>query len=185
MDQMAKFVEAFRSLKKKGDCFFYATVTEITGNTCSAKLGDLELTDIKLKAPTRDDEDKLILTPKVGSSVILGCNDEDLRDVMIIKVDDPEKIFYKHKDITIDIDGTTGKIVINNGDNGGLTITPELKDQLAKMTKRLDTALDLLKQVPTGALHPNQAAWEAIYNPLVNPLEKEDFGDIENKDIKH
>ncbi|MCX6281473.1 MAG: hypothetical protein NTU51_05895 [Bacteroidetes bacterium] len=184
MDQIAKFVEAFRRLKKKGDCFFYATVTEITGNTCSAKLGDLELTDIKLKATTRDDEDKLILTPKVGSSVILGCNDEDLRDVMIIKVDDPEKIFYKHKDITIDIDGSSGNIVINKGDNGGLI-------NIEKLVDRLNSIEDYVKQFRTKYdSHTHPETGTATSPPLSTGLmnidpTKSERDPLEDKKVKH
>ena len=84
--------------------------------------------------------------------------------------------------LSLNSDGT---MTINGDSCGGLPITPKLKEQLEKMTKRIDSAFDLLKQVPSGALHPNTGAWTGIYEPIVASLEKEDFSEIENEKIKH
>ncbi len=186
MDRVAKMAELFRQLRQpKGDIFFYATVTAITDQTCSVKITDLELTDVRLKATVSKETDMLLLTPKVGSMVVVGANHGDWRDLVVVKVDDPQRISYKHKDVSIDIDGESGKIVINEGKNGGLTITPELKDQLENMTKRIDAAFSLLKKADTASLYPNTTAWANIYLLESETLVKEDFSDIENENIKH
>lgn len=185
MDPERKVIELLKNLSKKGDCFFYATVTEVQELTCSVIISDLELTDVRLKATTLEDEDKLVITPFKGSKVIVGSNNGDLRDLMILKVDDPEKIFYKHKDITIDIDGSSGKIVINEGGNGGLVIVGKTTQRLNKIEKDINDLKQVFKTwTPTpndggAALKSASATWFGA-----NLVETKDE-DIENTDIKH
>lgn len=49
-----------------------ATVVSIENDTCTVKLlSELVLSDIRLKATITDDEDSLLIVPKVDSEVIL------------------------------------------------------------------------------------------------------------------
>ncbi len=183
MDPERKVIELLKNLSKKGDCFFYATVTAVQELTCSVIIADLELTDVRLKATTLEDEDKLVITPFKGSKVIVGSNNGDLRDLMILKVDDPEKIFYKHKDITIDIDGSSGNIVINKGDNGGLI-------NIENLVERLNAIEDYVKEfrikydahnhptAPTGPVSPPSML-------IITDPEKSQRDPLEDKKVKH
>lgn len=75
--------------------------------------------------------------------------------------------------------------IFNDGDNGGLTITPELKDQLDKLTKRVDDIIDAIKNgVPV--VHDGGAALLASQTVLLDLIvDKEDFSNIENPIVKH
>lgn len=186
MDKQAKVVQLLKNLAKpRGDIFFYATVTKITGDTCSVKITDLELTDVRLKATDNGADDKLLLTPKVNSLVIVGSNHGDLTDLMVIRVDDPEKILYKHQDITIDIDGSTGKIIINEGDNFGLVKVKENTEKLNNLEKdinTLKTAFASWVPVPQdggAALKAGTTKWAA--QQLIETRQS----DIEDKDVTH
>jgi len=130
MDKEARVVELLRKLTEQKDVFFYGVVKKITGDTCTVMIGDLELSDVRLKATNNGADAKLLITPTIDSIVIIGANGGDLRSTFIIKVDDPEKIFYTHGDITIDIDGSSGNIKINGGNLGGLIKIEELVNRL-------------------------------------------------------
>lgn len=186
MDKQAKIVQALKNIgKPKGDILLYAEVTAITGDTCTIKINEFELSEVRLKATDNRIENKLLVTPKIGSMVIVGSNHGYLGDLVVLKVDDPEKILYKHEGLTVEIDGKTGNIVINEGKNGGLIIAPTLQDELKKMSQRLDSALSMLKDVTKCTLYPAPAIWDPFYIAQTQTLEKEDFSKIEDEKVKH
>ena len=184
MDKTAEAVELLRKLTAPKDVFFYGSVTEITGDTCSVIIQDLELTDVRMKATDDGSEDKLLLTPTVGSKLIVGANGGDFRSLFIIKVDDPEKILYKHKDITIDIDGSSGNIKINGGDLGGLI-------KIEELVSRFNTLEDYVKEFKTKYdLHTHKVI--SIGSPTDPPLplvmtdpEKTQRDPLEDTKVKH
>lgn len=132
MDKEAKLVQLLRDFRKQPPHFHFAEVTEITGETCSIKIGDLALTDVRLMASAqKSTRDGLLVIPKVGSLVLVADDHEvGLRSLFVVKVDDPEKIIYTHKDTSIEIDADAGTIVINGGDLGGLIKIEELVNRL-------------------------------------------------------
>jgi len=186
MDKWAKVAEMLKKIgDPKGDIFFYAEVTKITGDTCSAKVGDLELTDVRLRATDDNNKDKLMLTPKINSKVIVGANHGDLRDLVVIKVDDPAKIYYKHNKVTIDIDGDSGKIKINGGDLGGLIKIEELvkrfnklEDYVKNFKTKYDAHVHLVAQSIGAAASPTQSL-------IVEDPESTQRDPLEDKNVTH
>jgi len=185
MDPTAEAVMLMRKLVAPKDVFFYAEVSEITGDTCSVKIGDLELTDVRMKATDDGSEDKLVVTPTKGSKVVVGSNGGDFRDLFVIKVDDPQMILYKHKDITIEIDGESGNITINGGDNKGLVKVEDLVNRLNTIEddindlKTIFSTWVVAPQDGGGALKSAAAQWYA------SQLQQTQLSDIENEKVKH
>jgi hypothetical protein len=187
---MATEADVIRQLKElvkaKGDIFFNAEITAITGDTCSIRIsGGLELTDVMLKVTNDKKEDKFIMIPTVGSIVLVSCNNGDLRDISVIGVDDPERIFYKHKDVSIDIDAKTGKIIINGGDLGGLIKIEELVNRLNAIedyVKNFQTKYDA--HVHTGVT-PGSGSTAVTVSILGTPPEKSQRDPLEDKNVTH
>lgn len=146
MDKTAKVIQLLKEWRKPdGDTFHYATVTDVYGDLCSVKIGDLELTDVRLKATHKDSDDYMLVTPAKNTMVVVCANNGDLRDLFVCKVDDPEKIYYKHGDLTVEINGKDGKVIINGGNLGGLIKIEELVNRfnaIEDYTKNLKTLYD-------------------------------------------
>ncbi|MCQ2202392.1 MAG: hypothetical protein MJZ27_09930 [Bacteroidales bacterium] len=77
------------------------------------------------------------------------------------------------------------KIVINGGERGGLINIEELRDNLEKMTKRIDGIMNALKNSSTGTQDGGASYKAQIEAKLAMIVEKEDFGNIEDKEVVH
>lgn len=135
MDKEAKAAALLSDLlKPKGDIFFYATVKEITGDTCTITVNDLDLTDVRIKATDDGNADKLLIIPAQGSNVIVGANNGELADLFVVKADDPEVITWKHKDMEVEIDSVTGKVSVKNGKVSLVDLFNSLHDIINELT---------------------------------------------------
>lgn len=66
------------------------------------------------------------------------------------------------------------KFMVGEGEHP-IPLGDELKDQLEKLSTRVDNIVDVLKNnIPSAALHPNPA-WSRIINPIVSLWQKESF----------
>lgn len=77
------------------------------------------------------------------------------------------------------------QINFNGAQNGGLCNTPELKTQLEKMTSRIDGIIDALTNAQTGAQDGGAMFKGQVVAMLQTLVNKEDFSQIENENIKH
>ncbi|MEI6898254.1 MAG: hypothetical protein WCL00_00120 [Bacteroidota bacterium] len=187
MDKYAKAAEKLKDLgKPKGDSFFYAVVTKINGDTCSVTIGDFELSGVRLKATDDGASDKFVIFPKLKSKVVVAANHGDLRDLFICKVDDPERILYKHKDVSIEIDAENGKIKINGGDLGGLIKIEELVKRLNAIEDQHNNLLKDYKlhvhpvPVPTGGMSSTITP-----PPMINDIDNSNRDQLEDKNVLH
>ena len=80
----------------------------------------------------------------------------------------------------------TELVEFNGGENGGLTNTPELKTQLDKLTKRVDSIISAISGAPVATPADGGAAAQTYTKgKLALIVDKENFGDIEDKNITH
>ncbi len=162
-------------------------VKSISGNTCTVQReGSPDLLDVRLNAVVKSLNSQILIIPKQNSDVLCAVIDGLRTETFVVAVSeiDSFEVWFdnaKTKGFKITADGA----VFDEGGNGGMTITPELKTQLDIMSARIDAIIDVLGQVPSGAVHPNTTAWETIYNPVFNALPVEDFSNIENERVKH
>lgn len=136
--------------------------------SCTVKDTDteLELYDVKLQGSLGLTEG-LLITPKVGSKVLVSLIGNEERNLFIVQYSEVEKIELKGSEF------------------GGLIKIEELKKELNKNTARIDAIIDILKNtIPSCSLYPN-GAWAGIIAPLVATLQKESYTDIENKEVTH
>ncbi|WP_264522138.1 hypothetical protein [Flavobacterium sp. N1994] len=125
-----------------------ATIVSVEGDTCTIKLlSELVLSDVRLKATISDDTDSLLITPKVGSEVMVLSQTGKLSGLVVIKVDSVEKIAYKKADFEFEVDGTTGKVTLKKqGANFG-SLMNNLIDSIAGIQI-------INSDMTTGALNP-------------------------------
>ena len=141
-------------------------VVAVEDLTCTVKIGDAEIEGVRLRASLTGRDRQILTVPKVGSSVTLGCLTADLNNLVVLQVDEIEKI------------------IVNGGELGGLIKIQELTDKINALVEAFNSHTHLL---PAGAVITS--AGPSI-NPVTVPaitkkaakLNKKDY---EDETIKH
>ncbi|MEY4902578.1 MAG: hypothetical protein RLZZ292_393 [Bacteroidota bacterium] len=157
MDNYSKIKQLLEGFGLKPNLPITAKVTAVQKYTCTVRLeSSLVLTDVRLKATITDDEDNLLIIPKVGSEVIVWSQTGELASLIVIKVNSVERIIYKKENFEFIIDGTTGKLTLKKDTtnfgalvsdlikeiSNAIILTPAGPGQIAASTKVKLTALD-------------------------------------------
>ncbi|MDM1513597.1 hypothetical protein [Myroides odoratimimus] len=81
------------------------TVTVINGEMCSVKLvSGLEVSDVRLKATVTEGKNKVLLTPVVGSDVIIMSSTGTLDNLFVLSMNEVDKVEIINSDVSITID---------------------------------------------------------------------------------
>jgi hypothetical protein len=178
MDKPGKIRESIRKIAgthNPGSVFLPAQVLNIYDETCDVQYGDLIITDVRLGAVIDGNANNLIIKPVKNSMVLIAdLGFGEMRDFKVIAWSEIDTIAMVINGITL-----------NGGDLGGLTKTLELKDQLAKMTARIDGIMNAIKNGVTVAQDGGASLKTSIVTALDALTEKEDFSNIEDAKIKH
>ena len=193
MDNYAEIRNKIRAMAgRKTPLLLTGKVESVDGETCTVAVGDLKLTDVRLRSVVNGEESKLLVTPKTGSYVTIIDLSGELRETEVlgyseieaIDIDTEADINIKCKgDTNIDCDGT---VTINGGDNHGLAKV----DAVAKKISALEKDINSLKRafstwVPVvydggASLKAGVTAWAG---QLIQPTTK--YPDLENEKVKH
>jgi hypothetical protein len=143
----------------------FGTVSGVDSDTCTVEPlnGDAPINKVKLSAGETDEG--FILTPVVGSVVLV--------------------VFSSKTRAFVSMCSEVETVQIRGEQHGGVVIAPELQTQLERMTARIDAIGDALKNTApdsaTGtfktSLTPGITAFAA--------LPSEDFKNIQNENVKH
>lgn len=116
MDKKAQIKEKLKEVVGvKPNLPLTAEVTTVNGYLCSVKLSTgLVLTDVRLNATTSDSENGLTVIPKIGSDVIVISQTGELSGLIVIKVNEVDKLIYKQDDFLFEVDAVTKKVTIKN-----------------------------------------------------------------------
>lgn len=175
-------------------------VEAVDGETCTVSVGDLKLSDVRLRSVVNGEDSKLLVTPKVGSYVTVIDLGKGLRDMEVVGYSEIEAIDIDTEgdiavnckgnvnikcegDTNVDCDGT---ITFNGGDNHGLAKV----EAVAKKLKAIEDDINSLKRafvswVPVvydggASLKAGTTAWAA---QQIQPTTK--YKDLENDKVKH
>jgi hypothetical protein len=145
-----------------------ATVVSVQGDTCTIKLlSELVLSDVRLKATISDDTDSLLITPKIGSEVMVISQTGKLSGLVVIKIDSVEKIAYKKADFEFEVDGTTGKVTLKKqGANFGLLMDNFIDAIVGIQTINSDTTTGSLNPTSIAQLNQIKASFNLILNTV-------------------
>ena len=115
--------EAIRAIANGGGgkTFFTAEVVKVTGDTCTVKSDDFEMSDVAICAIGGASGNSLVVVPKVGSTVLVAdLSDGTRRDLAIVKYTEIESI------------------TINGGNLGGLVKIQELTNKLNALVNKFN-----------------------------------------------
>lgn len=133
MDVYAKIAQIIKAMgTAKGAILFPAEVKSVDGDTCTIKIGTLELTDVRLRAVVNKKSDKIVVTPQKGSKVLVAdLSGGDYRDLAVLSYSEPEKVELFIENTTVVIDKE--RVVINGGQWDGLIKIQQLTNKLNEL----------------------------------------------------
>jgi len=140
-------------------------VESIEGQTCSVKLvTGLIVSNVRLKAAISDTADYLLITPKIGSDVLMLSGNGTLDDLTIIKADQAQSMELSQGGLIILIDSADSKVMIKNNDASLV----DIMNDLAVLLKQLTVSTPM---GPSGVPLPNTIdalqQWEVKFNQLL------------------
>lgn len=113
--EIKKYLRSITGVDRIQNVPLNCEITKVEGITCSVKIaGGLELTDVRLKATNEASSDYFVAYPKVGSKAIVISTTGELDDLMLLRVDEIEKIEWKQAGLEVIIDTQTGKVSVKN-----------------------------------------------------------------------
>ena len=92
MDRYRRVSELIKGFQRTGRSFFHATVESVDGNTCTVNVDGLSISDVRLKATTTKTNNQVLLTPMVGSDVLVGSFSGDYSNLFVLMSDVTGKI---------------------------------------------------------------------------------------------
>ena len=96
-------------------------VRRVDGALCDVELGNITVPDVRLRASEAAEAGQLLITPAIGSAVIVGSLSGDLTQLVVLAIDRAESI------------------VINGGKLGGLISIEPLTQKLNELVQAFNS----------------------------------------------
>lgn len=170
MDQNRRLIQNIRKVFPDKISIYQGIVTRADEKECTCRIGDAEISGIRLRASLTDRDRQMLVVPKAQSAVILGSLSGDLSNLVVLQVDEADKIIF------------------NGGQLGGLVNIETLTD---KINELVDTFNGHTHSLSTGTVNVSGAAGESantapIQVPAISrKAEKLDKNDYEDTNITH
>ena len=166
-------MDAYRELQERlkklggGTLSLYQGIVEsVEGTTCTVVIDGLAVPDIRLRATTTDDDMELLITPAVGSGVIVGSLTGGYEQLVILSVDRADQI------------------IINGGHHGGLVLVNELTRKLNSLEKELNDLKEVMSTWTPIPQDGGASLKSAVLSWAGQKLRKTQACDLENPKIK-
>ena len=117
--ELAQLVQAAAS--KASLTLMQGIVKKVDGVLCEVDFGNITVPDVRLRASEATEEEQILITPTIGSAVIVGSLSGDLTQLVILAIDRAESI------------------VINGGKLGGLINIEPLTQKLNELVQALNS----------------------------------------------
>lgn len=150
MDQYKELATLIKQASSNGGrvTILQGIVKEVSGITCTVEIGSLTVSDVRLRASEKQEETQILITPAIGSAVILASLSGDMTNLVVVAVDVAESI------------------TINGGKLGGLinieALTAKLNELVQVFNSHTHTA-------PNGPTTPPTTT--------ANQLQRKDYED--------
>lgn len=150
MDQYRELATLIKQASSQGGrvTILQGIVKEVSGITCTVEIGSITVSDVRLRASEKQEETQILITPAVGSAVILASLSGDMTNLVVVAVDVAESI------------------TINGGKLGGLinieALTAKLNELVQVFNSHTHTA-------PNGPTTPPTTS--------ANQLQRKDYED--------
>ena len=144
MDTYGKIKQKIQNIagdKSSITCIQSAEILSVKGETCTVKIDTLTVEDVRLRAVINGNNEKILITPKVGSYVLVadlsGGNHRDMAVVSFSEVENinveagGENIFTVLSDFITEV----AKIIVVQGTSPNVTALEQIKQRLNKILK--------------------------------------------------
>lgn len=122
MDQYKRLANNLRNVYDKKEITIYqGIVKSVEGVTCTCTFGTLDISDIRLRASLTDNNRQMLITPVIGSAVIVGSLSGDFSNLVVLEVDQVESI------------------IINGGKLGGLINIEVLTNKINELVNTFNS----------------------------------------------
>lgn len=145
-------------------------VVAVEDLTCTVKIGDAEIEGVRLRASLTGRDRQILTVPKVGSCVTLGCLTADLNNLVVLQVDEVEKV------------------IVNGGKLGGLIDIAILTDKINELVDAFNRHTHTIEigAIQTQGSSTSQANMAAVTVPAVSiPAQALNRNDYEDKAVVH
>lgn len=159
--------------------------------TCTVSVGDLKLTDVRLRSVVNGEDSKLLITPAKDSYVTIIDLSGELRETEVIGYSQIEAIDIETGgDIKINCKGDTnidcdGTVTFNGGDHDGLVKLQELKDNLDALKDYLNNLKNAVSTGLSGTYPSGTSASAAATFDATMATQFINFKNMENDKVKH
>lgn len=92
MSKYARIAELLKGFHKNSVVFFNAQVVSVEGATCTVKIDNLKLDDVRLQPTTTGADNKVLLIPAKDTHVLIGSFSGDYSNLFVIAADEYEKV---------------------------------------------------------------------------------------------
>jgi len=106
---------------------FMAQVIEIQDETCTVKIDEFVIPEVRLRATIADKKNKIIAKPKKDSFVLIGSLSGDYTEMAVLVSDEIEKLEYEQDGLKVLMDSTDGKVSIQNDNVSLFELFQDLK----------------------------------------------------------
>ena len=114
MDQYKELATLIKQASSGGGrvTILQGIVKEVSGVTCTIEIGSLTVSDVRLRASEKQEETQILITPAIGSAVILASLSGDMTNLVVVAVDVAESITINGGKLggLINIDALTSKL---------------------------------------------------------------------------
>lgn len=166
MDQYRELADRLKTLNLPRRVFYQGIVKSVEGLTCTVEIEGLDIPDVRLRASVADNDKDLLITPAIGSPVLVASLSGDFLDLAIVSLDQAEKIHF------------------HGGAQGGLVLVEQLTERLNLLEQSLNDLKQVLSSwtpVPNdggASLKTSVASWAG------KKLQETQLSQLENKQIK-
>lgn len=177
MNKYARIKELLRGFQRSEQTFFPGTVESVEGNTCTVKVDNLLIPNVRLQPTAEKSDDEVLLTPAVGCNVLVGSFSGDLSNLFVLQSDSISEAFLKIGETTFKVD--KNGVEINGGKNAGVVNVKDMVNWMRKVHADLQALSTLLKTHPVAG---NGAPLSMVFNVNTpNPSQS----DFEDKNLTH
>lgn len=138
---------------------------------------------VKLKPSLDNDANGMIVIPEKGSFVNVGIIGNDENNCFVIQYGKIKKVLFVSDKTNVEFNMTSGDILFNKGNKGGMVIVDELSQEINKISRFIEAFQNVVKSwqpVPNDG----GAALKALSSSFVN-LPLPETSRLENKKVKH
>lgn len=92
MDKYRQLAELLKGRQTRSEVFFTATFVSSQGDTCTIKVDDLTLDGVRMLPTTTKSENKVLMTPMVGTDVLVGSLSGDFSNLFVMSANEVDNI---------------------------------------------------------------------------------------------